>query len=134
MSTARAIWFESPGIAAVREEELREPGAGEVRVQSICSGISAGTERLVLSGTVPREAHAIMALPQMRGGFDLPTSYGYALVGRIEAVGAGVEAQRRGERVLLLHPHHDRVVAPIESIRPLPEGPPPERLDDFGAN
>ena len=128
MSTARAIWFESPGIAAVREEALREPGAGEVRVQAICSGISAGTERLVLSGTVPREAHAIMALPQMRGGFDLPISYGYALVGRIAAVGAGVEAHRLGERVLLLHPHHDQVIAPIEAIRPLPEGPPPERL------
>ena len=128
MSTARAIWFESPGIAAVREEELREPGAGEVRVQAICSGLSAGTERLVLSGTVPAEARAIMALPQMRGGFDLPISYGYALVGRIDAVGPGAPAHRLGERVLLLHPHHDRVIAPIEAIRPLPEGPPSERL------
>ena len=128
MSTARAIWFESPGIAGVREEALRDPGAGEVLVQAICSGISAGTERLVLSGTVPPEAHAIMALPQMRGGFDLPVSYGYALVGRIESVGAGVAPHRLGERVLLLHPHHDRAIAPIEAIRPLPEGPPSERL------
>ncbi len=128
MSAARAVWFESPGIAALREEELRAPGAGEVLVQGICSGISAGTERLVLSGTVPPEARAIMALPQMRGGFDLPVSYGYALVGRIEAVGAAVAPHRVGERVLLLHPHHDRAIAPIEAIRPLPEGPPSERL------
>ncbi len=128
MSTARAVWFESPGVAAVREEPLREPGAGEVLVHAICSGISAGTERLVLSGAVPPEAHAIMALPQMRGSFDLPVSYGYALVGRIEGVGPGVEPRRLGERVLLLHPHHDRLIAPINTVRPLPEGPPSERL------
>ncbi|MEP7120439.1 MAG: zinc-binding alcohol dehydrogenase [Byssovorax sp.] len=128
MSTARAVWFESPGVAAVREEPLREPGAGEIRVEAICSGISAGTERLVLSGAVPPEAHAIMALPQMRGSFDLPVSYGYALVGRIVAVGAGVEPRRVGELALFLHPHHDRIIAPIEAIRPLPEGPPSERL------
>lgn len=128
MSTARAVWFESPGIAAVREEALREPAPGEVLIQAICSGISAGTERLVLSGTVPPEARAIMALPQMRGSFELPVSYGYALVGRIEAVGAGVDARRIGERVLVFHPHHDRIVAPIAAIRPLPEGPPSERL------
>jgi 2-desacetyl-2-hydroxyethyl bacteriochlorophyllide A dehydrogenase len=128
VSVARAVWFESPGVAAVREESLRDPGAGEVLVEAICSGISAGTERLVLSGAVPPEAHAIMALPQMRGSFDLPVSYGYALVGRIAAVGPGVEAHRLGERVLLLHPHHDRIIAPIAAIRPLPEGPPSERL------
>jgi 2-desacetyl-2-hydroxyethyl bacteriochlorophyllide A dehydrogenase len=128
VSTARAVWFESPGVAAVREEPLREPGAGEILVQGICSGISAGTERLVLSGTVPPEARSIMALPQMRGSFELPVSYGYALVGRIEAVGADIEATRIGERVLLFHPHQDRIIAPIEAIRPLPEGPPSERL------
>lgn len=128
MSTARAVWFESPGIAALREEPLRELAAGEVLVAGICSGISAGTERLVLAGNVPPEAHAIMALPEMRGSFDLPVSYGYALVGRIEAIGAGVEASRLGERVLLLHPHHDRIITSIASIRPVPEGPPSERL------
>jgi threonine dehydrogenase-like Zn-dependent dehydrogenase len=77
---------------------------------------------------VPPEARSIMALPQMRGSFELPVSYGYALVGRIEAVGAGIEAEKIGARVLLLHPHQDRIVAPIEAIRPLPEGPPSERL------
>lgn len=128
MSAARAVWFESPGVAAVREEPLRAPGAGEVLVQAICSGISAGTERLVLSGTVPPEARSIMALPQMRGSFELPVSYGYALVGQIEAAGAGVDASRLGERVLLLHPHQDRVVAPIDALRPVPDGAPSPRL------
>jgi len=128
VSAARAVWFESPGVAAVREEPLRALGAGEVLVHAICSGISAGTERLVLSCTVPPEARVIMALPQMRGSFELPVSYGYALVGQIEAVGAGVDAHRIGERVLLLHPHQDRIITPIEAVRPLPEGPPSPRL------
>jgi 2-desacetyl-2-hydroxyethyl bacteriochlorophyllide A dehydrogenase len=128
MSAARAVWFESPGVAAVREEPLPALGAGEALVEAICSGISAGTERLVLSGAVPPETRSIMALPQMRGSFELPVSYGYALVGRIEAVGAGVDARRIGERVLLLHPHQDRIVTPIEALRPVPEGPPSPRL------
>jgi threonine dehydrogenase-like Zn-dependent dehydrogenase len=133
MIMARTIWFERPAgstssVAVVREEPLREPGPGEVRVQAICSGVSAGTERLVLRGGVPPEAHAIMALPLMRGSFDLPIAYGYATVGTIDAVGAGVDHGRVGERVFLLHPHQDRLIAPEAELRPLPREPPAPRM------
>jgi 2-desacetyl-2-hydroxyethyl bacteriochlorophyllide A dehydrogenase len=128
MIAARAVWFESPGVASVREEAIADPGPGEVLVRAICSGISAGTERLVLSGEVPEEARAAMALPLMRGGFDLPIAYGYALVGAVEAAGPGVDPARIGERVFLLHPHQDRLIAPASALRPLPTAPPPPRL------
>ena len=128
MTIARAVWFERPGVASLREAPLADPGPGEVRVRAICSGISAGTERLVLRGDVPREARAAMALPSMRGSFDLPISYGYATVGVIDGVGAGVDVARLGARVLALHPHHDAFVAPEGALRPLPDGAPSERL------
>jgi 2-desacetyl-2-hydroxyethyl bacteriochlorophyllide A dehydrogenase len=127
MTIARAVWFERPGVAAIRREPLREPGPGEVRVRAICSGVSAGTERLVLLGKVPAAARAIMALPSMKGGFDLPIAYGYALVGVVEAVGPSTSGERLGERVFLLHPHQDVVVAPASLLRPLPAAPPAER-------
>ena len=125
---ARALWFESPGVAALREEALAEPGPGEVRVRAICSGISAGTERLVLRGEVPAEAHALMALPAMRGSFAFPLCYGYATVGTVDALGAGVDPARLGERVFLLHPHQDVLVAEVSALRPLPAAAPPARL------
>jgi threonine dehydrogenase-like Zn-dependent dehydrogenase len=128
VTDARTLWFERPGVAALRREPLREPGPGEVRVRALCSGVSAGTERLVLLGRVPEAARAIMALPAMRGGFELPVAYGYATVGLVEAVGPGVSGERLGERVFVLHPHQDVLVVPALALRPLPAGPPAERL------
>lgn len=133
MIMARTIWFEraagsTSAVAVVREEPLREPGQGEVRVQTICSGVSAGTERLILRGGVPLEAHAIMALPLMRGSFDLPLAYGYATVGTVDAVGPGVDRGRVGERVFLLHPHQDQLIAPEAALRPLPRELPAPRM------
>ncbi len=117
MTVARTVWFERPGVAALRREPLREPGPGEVRVRAICSGVSAGTERLVLLGRVPPAVRPLMALPAMRGGFELPVAYGYATVGEV-----------LGERVFVLHPHQDVFVVPASALRPLPAGIPAERL------
>lgn len=128
MTVARTVWFERPGVAALRREPLHEPGPGEVRVRAICSGVSAGTERLVLLGRVPAAARAIMALPTMKGSFELPVAYGYATVGVVEAVGPGASGERLGERVFVLHPHQDVLLAPASAIRRLPAGPPAERL------
>lgn len=128
MTIARALWFERAGVAALRREPVREPGAGEVRVRAICSGVSAGTERLVLLGRVPAAARPVMALPTMKGDFELPVAYGYTTVGVVEAVGPGSSGERLGERVFVLHPHQDVLVVPEGALRPLPAGPPAERL------
>ncbi len=128
MIEARTVWFERPGVASLRREPLREPGPGEVRVRASCSGVSAGTERLVLLGRVPAASRGIMALPTMVGGFELPVAYGYATVGVIEAGGPGVPSERVGERVFVLHPHQDVLVAPLAALRPLPARLPVERL------
>jgi 2-desacetyl-2-hydroxyethyl bacteriochlorophyllide A dehydrogenase len=128
MTVARAVWFERPGVAALRREPLRDPGPGEARVRAVCSGVSAGTERLVLLGRVPPSARAVMALPAMKGGFELPIAYGYATVGVVEALGPSTSGERLGERVFVLHPHQDVLVAPASALRPLPAGLPAERL------
>jgi threonine dehydrogenase-like Zn-dependent dehydrogenase len=125
---ARTLWFERPGVAALRREPIADLCPGEVRVRAICSGVSAGTERLVLLGRVPAAVRARMALPTMKGCFDLPAAYGYATVGEIEAVGAGVPADRVGDRVFVLHPHQDVLVARADALRALPSGVPAERL------
>jgi NADPH:quinone reductase-like Zn-dependent oxidoreductase len=98
VTVARTLWFERPGVAALRREPVPDPGPGEVRVRAICSGVSAGTERLVLLGRVPAAVRARMTLPTMKGSFDLPAAYGYATVGEVEALGPSVPTFRLGDR------------------------------------
>ena len=60
MTTARAFWATGPGRGELREAALPPPGPGELRVRMAASGISRGTERLVLWGRVPASEHARM--------------------------------------------------------------------------
>ena len=119
--------YGGPDVLKLEEVETPRPKAGEVLVRTLCSGVSAGTERLVLGAAVPPEIREAMALPSMQGGFELPISYGYAAVGVIDELGEGVAPSRRGARVLALHPHHDRFVVAEGALRPLPLATPPER-------
>ena len=41
---ASALWYRGPGQVEIRREEIAPPGAGEVRVKTIYSAISRGTE------------------------------------------------------------------------------------------
>jgi NADPH:quinone reductase-like Zn-dependent oxidoreductase len=50
---ARACWLVEPGRAELRDEPLPVPTAGQVRVRTLHSGISRGTETLVFRGEVP---------------------------------------------------------------------------------
>src|SRR5438270_2334332 len=79
---ATAIWFPQAHQVELRSELLSPPGRGEVRVRTIASGLSHGTEMLVYRGEVPRELG--LDLPTLRGSFDFPIKYGYATVGRVE--------------------------------------------------
>ena len=58
---ARALWTIGPGRGEIRDETLPPPGAGDVLVETLYSGVSRGTESLVFAGRVPAErarAHA----------------------------------------------------------------------------
>lgn len=101
--TARAVWFSAPRMVALRDEAVPPPGAGEVRVRLIVSGISHGTERLVYHGDVPGDLP--LDLPTLRGSFGFPIKYGYAAVGRVIDVAADVTTHAIGDLVFALHPH-----------------------------
>lgn len=128
MTVSRSVWFERPLVAELRHEAIGSPGPTQVRIQALFSGISAGTERLVLRGDVPLEARGLMALPSMRGTFEFPISYGYATIGVVDAVGLGVAADLIGQRVFALHPHQDVIITDVTALRPVPTDLPSERL------
>ncbi|GAA0590110.1 zinc-binding alcohol dehydrogenase [Craurococcus roseus] len=122
-AAGRALWTVAPGRAEIREETLPPPGSGEALVRTLASGISRGTERLVLEGRVPPNQWAAMRAPLMAGDFPFPVKYGYAAVGVVE----GGPAELKGRRVFCLHPHQDRFVAPAEMCVPVPDGVPDRR-------
>lgn len=120
---ARALWYVAPRRSALRDETLREPGDGEVRVRTLWSSISRGTERLVREGRVPPSEFERMRAPMQAGAFPFPVKYGYACVGVVEH---GPQALR-GRAVFALHPHQSAFVAPADAVLPVPGRVPPRR-------
>ncbi len=68
--TGTALWIVAPGAAELRSEEVAA-GPGEVLVETPFSGISRGTEALVLRGGVPRAERARMRAPLQAGSFPV---------------------------------------------------------------
>lgn len=120
---ATALWTIAPHRAELREQALAVPGPDQVLVDTIATGISRGTERLVFEGRVPESQWPAMRAPLQYGDFPFPLSYGYAAVGRVRA---GAEALL-GRRVFCLHPHHDAFVAPASMCIPIPDAVPDHR-------
>lgn len=126
MPYARALWITGPGAVALRDEPVA-PAAGEVLVETLWSGISRGTEALVLRGGVPASERARMRAPLQAGDFPWPVKYGYAAVGRVLDGPSDLAADLVGETVFVLHPHQDRFAAPAAMAVPVPATVPPER-------
>ena len=120
---ARALWFTARRTAQLRPETVPPPGPGEVRLRSVVSAISHGTEMLVYRGEVP--ADLPLDLPTFAGGYSFPIKYGYATVGRVLDAGPGVEDLAPGDPAFVHHPHQDVFVVPADLPVPLPDGTEP---------
>ena len=116
MQDAIALWTVSPGQAELRSARLGALAPGHVRVRAIVSGVSRGTESLVVHGRVPESEWARMRGPHQEGAFPFPVKYGYSMVGRVETG----PAERLGERVFCLHPHQSLFDIPADQALPLP--------------
>lgn len=121
--TAISVWYQNSGEVVLRRATLPKPGPGFARIRSLYSGISRGTERLVLAGRVPPEEFSRMRAPLQEGDFPFPVKYGYCAVGLVE----DGPADWLGRLVFCLHPHQDRFLAPITMLAAVPDGIPPRR-------
>jgi 2-desacetyl-2-hydroxyethyl bacteriochlorophyllide A dehydrogenase len=117
---ALALFHVAPRRVEVRELTLAEPGPGEVRVKSLYSAISPGTEKRIFAGDLPQDLPLDATLPALAGSFSYPFRYGYALVGEVVAAGPGAEALL-GRRVFLFHPHQSQTVVAASQCLPIPE-------------
>lgn len=121
--TASALWYRGPGQVEIRREAIAPPGTGEIRVKTLYSAISRGTESLVLGGRIPVGEFERMRAPFMAGDFPFPVKYGYAAVGRIEDGGDALQ----GKAVFALYPHQTAFNIPASAAVTLPEEVPPLR-------
>ena len=120
---ARALWYIAPGAAELRAVTNPMPGAGEVLVRMLYSGLSRGTERLVFEGRVPESEWKRMRAPAQDGDFPFPVKYGYSAVGVVEAG----PKELLNRNVFVLYPHQERFVIVADEVVAIPEGIPPQR-------
>src|SRR5262249_11829398 len=110
-SPARALFHTAPRRVEIRELPTPRPAAGEVLIRTLCSGISAGTERLVYRGEVPADLALDDTIDALGGAFSYPFAYGYACVG---------EVADSGPAVFAFHPHHSVCTSRASELIPLP--------------
>jgi threonine dehydrogenase-like Zn-dependent dehydrogenase len=120
---SRAVWYTAPGVVELRSTPLGSATPNEVLVRTAFSGISRGTERLVLSGSIGRQEWDRMRAPLQEGDFPFPVKYGYCATGIVEAGPNGL----RGRPVFCLHPHQDWFIADAAMAVPIPDTVPIRR-------
>jgi 2-desacetyl-2-hydroxyethyl bacteriochlorophyllide A dehydrogenase len=121
-----SLYFTGPYQLEVREETLPDPKPEEAVIEASVSGISAGTELNVYRGLAPQwrlRMDPATRLFSSEAGSDWkwPARYGYAMVGRIVAIGDRVTACRPGDLVFAYAPHGRHAIVNQESVIPLPE-------------
>ncbi|HEY2409715.1 MAG TPA: zinc-binding alcohol dehydrogenase [Polyangiaceae bacterium] len=119
----RAFWTTGVGVGEIRAEFVPAPGPGELRVQTLYSAVSRGTESLVFQGHVPESEFSRMRCPHQAGDFPAPVKYGYSSVGRVVAGGGELE----GRLVFCLYPHQSEYVVGASALLPLPDDVPSGR-------
>lgn len=119
-----ALVFTAPEQVEVREEEISQPGPGQVLVRANQSAISPGTEMLIYSGRVPRNLALDESIASLGGTFDFPFKYGYACVGEVLSLGEGVDRSWEGKHVFSFHPHESAFLAAPSELMEIPPGVP----------
>ena len=90
MPKVQNLFFTAPKKVEIRESTLPILKENEVRVETICSAISAGTEMLVYRGQFP---HLADAHDNVSSGLNYPLAYGYACVGVVKETGKEVNSE-----------------------------------------
>ena len=120
---ARAFWVAEPGRGEIRPVPLPAVGPGQVKVRTLYTGVSRGTESLVFRGEVPPAQYQAMRAPHQEGDFPGPVKYGYLNVGMVEE---GPE-KLVGTTVFCLYPHQTVYVADATDVVGVPADVPKRR-------
>lgn len=126
----KALYFIEPRKIEIQEEPLPEMSRGQVRVQTLVSAISSGTEMLIYRGEMPRDTETDSTISALAGELRYPLKYGYATVGRVTDIsdpGDRALAWWQDRLVFAFQPHQTHFHATPEQLLPLPDGITPEQ-------
>jgi 2-desacetyl-2-hydroxyethyl bacteriochlorophyllide A dehydrogenase len=118
----QSLYFIAPQQVELRANELAAPAAGELQVLALYSAISAGTEMLLYRGEAPSALQADSNISALQGNLACPLKYGYSMVGRVSALGAGADSAWQDRLVFAFNPHETAFNPRPEDLQPLPAG------------
>jgi 2-desacetyl-2-hydroxyethyl bacteriochlorophyllide A dehydrogenase len=123
---AKAATITGPSTVEVREVAVAAPGPGQIRIATLFSGISAGTEMNVYRGRAPmwrmhRDSGTGLFAESDSPDWTYPLVYGYANVGRVVDAGEGVTSPSVGDIVFSYTAHQSIVVADAAGTVPVPK-------------
>ncbi|NQX85329.1 MAG: hypothetical protein HRT67_05420 [Flavobacteriaceae bacterium] len=102
----QGLWHSVSKTEIIRSKLPKIWASNEDIVHSKYSMISLGTETLVMNKKVPESIQDYMKVPYMKGDFNLPIAYGYALSGILN----------NGDKVHVMHPHQDKCIVKSEAL------------------
>lgn len=114
----RALMLMAPRELSFEQLPAGPPGPGEVRLRSLLSGISHGTELNLYRGTSAFVDHvfdrALRSIVPAGDASPYPATLGYGLVSVVEEVGPGVDGLAPGDVVHTGTPHRDEAIVDVE--------------------
>ena len=109
------IVFPARGRVELEDFDLPRPGPAEIRVRTLYSLMSIGTELTILHRNYAPDSHfaRMFSFPQIKTGVQA--------VGEVEQAGSQVTEFAAGDRVFMRMAHGSHQVLPAERCSPVPE-------------
>lgn len=125
MTKTKSLWFLRQKEIGFREEELDTPKENELLVETLYSGISHGTERLIYRGEVAEGLQLDSSVKTFKGHFPFPVKYGYSNIGKVVETGENVSGLQKGDVIFAFNPHETKyVISEKEAVKlPLDTAP-----------
>ena len=123
----QAVQITGPRNIGFVQDRLPEPAEGQVAIRSLYSGISHGTEMNVYRGDAPmwsmrQDPETQLFVNTDTPQWHYPMRYGYACVGQVTDVGAGVTTLKEGDIVFCFGSHQTGHVLSERQAIKLPQG------------
>jgi 2-desacetyl-2-hydroxyethyl bacteriochlorophyllide A dehydrogenase len=116
----QSLYFSAPSTVDIRDQDLQDPGMGELLIQTSFSAISPGTELMIYRGQAPGGLSADESITALTGPLEFPLKYGYAVVGQVVDVGKDLNQDWIGKSVFSFQPHQTHFIANPEEVFLLP--------------
>lgn len=124
---AHTLLFDGKSGVRIESENLPKLKPNQLRIKTICSAISAGTEMLVYRGQIPSNLPLDAEISVLKKQSGYPMKYGYSLVGEVMQAGNKADQNFIGKKVFCFHPHQDHLLMEASQVIPLPKGIKPEQ-------